>query len=62
MHDVSLNNLKLIQNTFAPVLRFIFVILIAVHTEISTAPFQSTMYSRPFLHEIISAAAAACSL
>jgi hypothetical protein len=62
MHDVSLNDLKLIQNNIAPVLKFIFVILIAVHADIRAAPFQSTMYSHPFLHEIMSAAVAACSL
>lgn len=60
MHVASLNDLKLIQNTFAPVLKFIFGILIAVHTDIRAVPFQSPMYSHPFLHAIISAAAAAC--
>ena len=56
MHDVSLNDLKLIQNAFVPVLKFIFVILIAVHNLIRAAPFQ---YGHPFLHEI-SATVAAC--
>ena len=60
MHDVSLNDLKLIQNAFAPVLKFIFVILIAVHNHIRAAPFKFTMYGHPFLHEIISATVAAC--
>jgi hypothetical protein len=59
MPDLSFNDLKLIQNTSAPVLKFIFAILIAVHTDVRDKPFQFTGYSHSFLHEIILAAVTA---
>lgn len=43
--DLRLNDLRLSQNTFASVLKFIFVIFSAAHTDIRFAPFQFTMYS-----------------